>query len=177
MALAPVIFTQKYDFETVNVWGHIYPEPAAGPVSTSELSSEQAASGKKSLMWSISFPDDTQAKTWRLKFFSEKFNYTKPVRAIKFQLYGNDSGASFNLRVRDKTGECWYGQTLKIDWTGWREIVWNLHSTPLPRITGGNANRVMDPPLEMILEGIFPRPAGGAPLVLYVDDLEIAFIE
>ena len=164
----------RYDFEKDNPWGRIYPTPAKGVVHKAELSSEQAVSGTQSVKWSVTFPPDAGRKTWHVKFFSVKFPYARPVRALRAQIYGDGSGASCYLRIRDRTGECFCGPTFKLDWTGWREVGWDLSKTPPRRIFGGDGNKTQDTPTtEIVFEATFPVPLDGTPVILYADDLQV----
>ena len=165
---------EYYDFEENNPWGRIYPTPEKGVVHKAELSSEQAVSGTHSVKWSVTFPPDADRKIWHVKFFSVKFPYARPVRAIRAQIYGDGSGASCYLRIRDCSGECYCGPVFKLDWTGWREVSWDLSKTPPRRIYGGDGNKKQDTPTtEIVLEATLPIPPDGASVVLYADDLYV----
>ena len=168
-----------YDFEANNPWGRVYPQPEknkAGQavVATSELSTEQAHSGERSAQLSVELPLGPPS-AWLIKLFSLKFGYMSPVVAMRFWLFGDGSGQTFRPRVRDRTGECFYGAMQSLDWTGWRQIVWDLSATPPTSIASGDGNRQQDcPPIEIVLEIYAERqPESDGKFVLYVDDLEV----
>jgi len=167
-----------YDFEDTNPWSRVYPEPeanAAGEkvVGSSELSAEQAHSGKQSARVALHVPTGPPDR-WLIKLFTERFAYDRPIAALRFQLFGDGSGREFRPRVRDSSGECFYGETRKLDWTGWREIAWDLTQTPPVQIAAGDGNRQQDcPPLEVVLEVFLTNTQTAQDLVLYLDDLEV----
>ena len=168
-----------YDFEAHNPWGRVYPQPSkskAGQavVATSELSTEQAHSGERSAKLSVALPPGPPA-TWLIKLFSLKFSYASPVAVMRFWLFGDGSGRRFRPRVRDRSGECFYGAMQAVDWSGWRQIAWDLAATPPVSIAHGDGNRQQDcPPIEIVLEIYAERQSeADGTFVLYVDDLEL----
>ena len=170
----------RFDFETVNPWSRVYPVPEKGPdgkplAVTAELSSEQAVSGQRALKLEVVLPA-AEARIWQIKLFSLRLeSCTRPVRTVRFQLFGDGSGMRFCPRLRDAEGESFSGPEQSLDWQGWREVFWDLEATPPRHLDPATGNRRQDvPPLEVILD-LFPAtgPAGGR-LRLYADDLEIA---
>lgn len=165
----------SYDFEQTNPWPLIYPEPAqsaAGEAVTfsAALSPAQAHGGTKSGLWQVKVPAGAPA-TYNLKLFSIKFPYRRPVAGMRFWLYGDGSGRAFRPRVRDAQGESFYGPPLAMDFTGWREVVWDLAQTPpvVPPFVGGNQRQDV-PPVEIVLE---VSATAGTEVTLYVDDLTV----
>ena len=170
--LPPVL---TYDFETHNPWSRVYPEPtknAAGAAvtGTAELSDEQAHSGRRSCKLSVQLPAGPPA-FYNIKLFSDKLPYPRPVKAWRFWMYGDNSGRSFVMRVRDASGEGFYGAPRKIDWSGWKQLSWDLTGEPPSNIVAGDGNKQQDcPPLELVLE---LTGEAGKPLTVYLDDLEV----
>jgi hypothetical protein len=169
----------RFDFETANPWSRVYPEPAKGadgiPIAaTAVLSTEQAVSGKHAVKLDVALPSG-EPRTWLIKLFSVRLDpCVRPVRSLRFQLFGDGSGLTFCPRLRDADGVSFYGPAQKLDWQGWREVAWDL-STTLPRDLAGAASRQRQkvPPLEVVLD-LHPQVGPqGARLVLYADDLEV----
>lgn len=165
----------RYDFEEVNSWNLIYPEPDKAPDGTpiawkAELSTEQFHGGAKSGKFEATLPEGGPAR-YNVKLFSQKMPYTRPVVAMRFWLYGDNSGRRLGLRVRDARGECFYRTSARIDWSGWKQISWNLQQEPPASISAGDKNQKQDgPPMELVMD---VSAAAGEKLVLYVDDLEV----
>ena len=87
-------------------------------------------------------------------------------------MYAAGQGNGFRLRIRDRDGECFYGPMQKLDWTGWKDVAWDLSNQPPTGVAGGNRNTVQDyPPLEIVIEVYFTVPKEGQTFVLFVDDL------
>jgi hypothetical protein len=172
----------RFDFESTNPWSRVFPWPEktkAGEAvtGTSELSTEQSNSGAKSVKLDVTFPPGRPGP-WLVKLFSVKFPATKPVTEMRFAMFGDGSGLAYQPRLRDGTGECFYGPAGTVDWQGWREIVWNLSKTPPALINSGDGNHKQDgPTLELVLEVTPKIPAEGGHLVLYLDDLQAQFEE
>jgi hypothetical protein len=145
-----------YDFETVNPWGRIFPEPAksgAGQaiVGQAELSAEQAHGGVKSGKIAVALPAGAPPR-YLLKLFSERMPYARPVAAVRVWVYGDGSGRQFVLRVCDAHGECFYRAAATMDWTGWKQGAWDLTQEPPININAGDGNRQQDcPPMEIVL--------------------------
>ena len=172
----------KFDFETSNPWSRVYPSPEknkAGQtvVGTAKLSEEQSRSGKKSVKLDVSFPAG-QPGPWLVKLFSVRLPAAKPVTEIKFVLFGDDSGMFYQPRIRDGSGECFYGPAGKMDWKGWRKITWDLSRTAPVSIHSGDGNKRQDgPTMELVLELKPEISAEGGELILYLDDLTIRLEE
>jgi len=97
---------------------------------------------------------------------------TAPIGKVSCKLYATGQGNNYRLRIRDRDGECFYGAMQKLDWNGWKDVVWDLQAQPPALVTGGNKNRVQDcPPIEVVLEVYFNVPATGQTFELFVDDL------
>jgi hypothetical protein len=171
-----------FDFESINPWGRIYPTPektkAGQPVvGKAELSTERSHSGKQSMKLDVAFPAGRPG-AWLVKLFSVKFPVEQPVVELRFALFGDGSGLAYTPRLRDRSGECFYGPPGKMDWEGWREIVWDLRKTPPSPISAGDGNRKQDlPTLEVVLELMPKVPAEGSRMILFVDDLKIRLAE
>jgi len=165
----------SYDFEKGNPWSRVYPVPVKNHAGvavedSSELSDEQAHSGERSAKLTVRLPLGPPA-TYNIKLFSVKFAYDRPVRAIRYWLYGDGSGRSATLRVRDASGECFYDAPVVVDWTGWRQITWDLDERPPASISAGDGNQVQDgPPMEIVVE---VRAEADSEMTLYFDDLEV----
>jgi len=178
----PVRLRHQYDFETVNPWSRVYPAPAKNkggePVQgTSELSDEQAHSGKRSARLSATFPAPPPGN-WCVKLFSTRFAYRRPVRSIAFWLFGDGSGRRFRPRIRDRDAECFYGKAQTVDWTGWQQVRWDLDEAPPENVQGGNENGLQDcPPLEIILDVYTSSTAAGDGFSLYIDDLDVELLD
>jgi len=172
--------SMTYDFENVNPWSRVYPQPVKseageGVVGTSELSDEQAHSGKRSAKLHVVFPP-SQRNRWLIKLFSLKMDYTKPVRVLRFWLCADGTGTGCVPRIRDRSGECFYGPAVSLDWTGWRQIEWDLNETPPVSIANGDGNRTQDiPPVELVLELTPKMEADGSEFTIFLDDLEVGF--
>ena len=168
--------TMSFDFETENVWGRTFPEPAeiggAAVPATSELSDEQAHSGTKSAKVMMTVPAGAP-DALSLKLFTEDVATTGPATAWSVWIY-SDAPRSFAMRIRDVRGESFYGPSVKHDGGGWQEIAWNLDEQPA-RNSGGNNDNVQDTPLEFVLTTSINKDEG--PLVYYVDDLSVTVAE
>jgi len=164
-----------YDFEASNPWSRVYPEPEENDAGEAvlggaELSGEQAQSGKGSCRLQVTLPAGPPQR-WNIKWFTIKLAYDMPVRRLSLWLYGDGSGRQYRLRVRDGSGECFWGKRQSIDWTGWRRVSWDLRADPPQDIGAGDGNRRQDvPPLEVVLEA---GATAGETVVLYADDLEV----
>ncbi|MEN6403723.1 MAG: hypothetical protein ABFD94_17400, partial [Armatimonadia bacterium] len=135
-------------------------------------STEQAHSGQKALKLAVQAPVAPPSLI-RVKLFSGKLNLDKPIKVVRFWMYGDASGRQFNLRVRDAQGESFYDATRKIDWTGWQQITWDLAQRPPVNVVGGNKNLLQDaPPLELVMDLTYPT-TNRTPAVIYIDDLEL----
>ena len=165
----------SYDFERENPWGRLFPVPETNQAKakvegTSTLSIEQAHGGTRSAKLSVKLPAGPP-NSFNLKLFSSQFEYRYPVTAVKYWLYGDGSGRTLRTRLRDKSGECFYDAAIKIDWTGWREVAWDLTVRPPELISVGDGNQQQDvPPLEVVAE---IEAAAGSEVTLYLDDLEV----
>ncbi len=165
----------SYDFETDNPWSRIYPVPEQSQagiavVGASELSDEQAHSGARSARLHVVTPVGPPER-YNIKLFSQRLPYDRPVRRISYWLYGDGSGRTARLRIRDASGEGFYDRPVTVDWTGWRQVVWDLDETPPTRIAGGDENRRQDGPImELVVEIRIDAPAE---MTLYFDDLEV----
>lgn len=169
----------RFDFESFNPWSRVYPVPEKGPdgkplAATAVLSTEQAVSGTHSVKLDVRLPPGGPA-TWQVKLFSVRLEpCTRPVQALRCQLFGDGSGTAFCLRLRDAAGESFAGPEMRLDWQGWREVAWDLHATPPRAVAGMTGDGRQDaPPLEVVLDLYPTAGAGGAHLVLYADDLEV----
>jgi hypothetical protein len=178
----PAVSVLEFDFEANNPWSRVYPSPeetkeGAKVVGTAQLSAERSHSGGRSVKLEVAFPAGRPGP-WQVKLFSVRLPLERPVAEMRFRLFGDGSGLVFQPRLRDRSGECFYGPRGTLDWEGWREIVWNLRETPPVRIEVGDGNRQQDtPPFEVVLE-LFPEvPAGGGRLVLFADDLVLRLEE
>lgn len=164
-----------YDFEQENPWPLIYPEPAKSAagvavVHSTDLTTDQAHGARQAGRWTAKLPAGPPAN-FQLKLFSVKFAYPWPVVAVRFWLYGDGSGRRLRPRLRDASGECFYGPPQAMDFTGWREIAWDLKQTPPATITGGDGNKLLNvPPVELVLE---VDAAADTTVTLYVDDLTV----
>ncbi len=168
-----------FDFESDNPWALAYVWPERGPDGTAVaaqavLSDQQAASGKQAVAVSAQFPPADAPRTWQLKLFSVRFeSIERPVSALAFKLFGDGSNTRFVPRVRDRSGEQFFGPEGRLDWQGWRDIRWELKNLP-PKCLGGDNNQRQDgPPMEIVVD-FFPEipPAGGT-ATFYLDDLSI----
>ncbi len=169
----------QFDFEAANPWCRVYPQPEKAPngksvVGKTELTNARAVSGKRCLKLDVTFPAGAAERTWLVKLFSVKFEYCRsPIRSLQFQLHGDGSGLPFRPRIRDNSGEYFYGPEHKLDWHGWRQVSWDLQQTPPEPVHSGDGNRIQNgPPLEIVLE-LYPVVGpDGAHMELYIDDLE-----
>lgn len=168
-----------YDFEQEHPWSRIYPEPERNAEDiavegVSELSDEVVFSGNRAARLVFRFPDPLPPGG-KIKLFSERMGYTRPVRAVRFQLYGDGSGRSLRLRLRDARACNFWDAPIPLDWEGWQLVEWDLRDRPPVLITGADEENAIQtlPPLEIVLE-ISAVPAdAGMESVLYMDDLEI----
>lgn len=164
-----------FDFEKVNTWSRIYPGPEQNQAGekvkgTSELSGEQAHSGARAAKITLTIPPAPPADNV-IRLFTEKLPLSRPVLAWRFWLYGDNSGRTVTMRVRDASGECFYGTPQKLDFSGWRQFSWDLRQAPAANIISGDGNKQQDgPPLELVLE---IAATAGSTVTLYVDDLEV----
>jgi len=163
----------SYDFETENPWSRIYPVPEQSEAGiavtgTSELSDEQAHGGERSARLNVVTPDPPPVG-YNIKLFSQRLPYDRPVRRISYWLYGDGSGRSARLRIRDGGGEGFYDRPVRIDWTGWQEIVWDLDINP--PVSGGNEDgRQNGPTMELVVEISMDA---ASEMTLYFDDLVV----
>jgi hypothetical protein len=170
----------SFDFERTNPWCRVYPVPektkgGKAVVGKADLSTEQSHSGTHSVKLDVTFPPGKPGP-WLVKLFSVKFPMAKPVTEMRFALYGDGSGVRYQPRVRDGKGEGLYGPAGKLDWQGWREIVWDLQKTPPVQFLGGDGNHLQDgPTFELVLEVTPTVSAEGGHFVLYLDDLQARF--
>ncbi|MGD9496311.1 MAG: carbohydrate binding domain-containing protein [Armatimonadota bacterium] len=164
-----------YDFEADNPWARVYPQPEQSPAglsvqAASALSEEQAHTGAKSAKLHVVTPPAPPA-AYTIKLFSLYLPFDRPVRRISYWLYGDGSGRTARLRIRDGGGESFYGPQVTVDWTGWRQVAWDLDATPPALIGGGDGNRLQDGPTMEVVVDISMEAAGE--LTLYFDDLQI----
>jgi hypothetical protein len=75
-------------------------------------------------------------------------------------VYGDGSGHSVRIALRDSDNEIYVNNWTTIDFTGWREIVWNLQSDP-STVWANAANNVIDGP-NVRLDSIFVSKTGTA---------------
>lgn len=173
----------RFDFESVNPWSRVYPVPEKAPdgqplAATATLSDEQAVSGRQAVKLEVALPPGGPAN-WLIKLFSVHLDAcSRPVRTMRFQLYGDGSGTRVALRLRDADGESFNGPALSLDWEGWRQVAWDLAETPprVPPTARGNGRQDV-PPLEVILDIHPAAGAAGGRFVLYADDLELVLEE
>ncbi len=164
----------SYDFEEHNPWSRIYPEPEQSQDGTrvdgtAELSDDQAHGGAKSMCLRVKAPEG-QPTTYNIKLFSVKLPYDRPVTTLRFWLYGDDSGRRVMPRIRDASGEGFYGTGFAVDWSGWKQVEWDLIKTAPTKVSGGNGNLRQDtPPIELVAE---IKMNAGEEMVIYFDDLE-----
>jgi hypothetical protein len=170
-----------FDFEHANPWCRLYPVPeknAAGAAVVTEaaLSTDQAHSGASSLKVTAALPP-APPENWTIKLFSIKFlTITRPVTALSFAMFGSaeNQGLAFRPRIRDRSGECFYGPRQRVDWSGWKIIGWDLTETPPDPISAGDGNREQDaPPIEIVLELYATAGPDGGQITLLLDDLSI----
>lgn len=168
-----------WDFESSNPWNRIYPEPerseaglAVGGVA--ELSAGQAHSGQRSGMVRVFLPPAPPAR-FTVKLFSARFQFfTRPITRITFWVYNDGPPVSYNLRVRDRSGEGFWGPPGRLDGSGWQHVQWDLATDPPVSVRGGDGNEVQDgPPLEIVMEYRLAAGAGWNTRAIYVDDLEV----
>jgi hypothetical protein len=177
---APVATGLSFDFETTNPWCRVYPVPektkdGKSVVGKAELSTEQSRSGKQSVKLDVMFPAGKPGP-WLVKLFSVKFPMSRKLTEMRFSLYGDGSGTPFQPRLRDGSGEGLYGPAGKLDWEGWREVVWDFSKNPPKQFMGGDGNHTQDgPTFELVLEVKPTVPAEGGRFVLYLDDLQGRF--
>ncbi|NSW57372.1 MAG: right-handed parallel beta-helix repeat-containing protein [Armatimonadetes bacterium] len=168
----------RYDFEMDNPWSRVYPDPdrtSEGAViqGSAELSDAQAHSGKRSVNLRVQLPAAPPAR-WLIKLFSTRLHFEKPVTRMSFWVYGDGSGLAFRPRVRDASGEAFYGPVQTLDWEGWRQVNWDLATTPPSPISMGDGNKLQDgPPMEIVVEFTPKLGPGPTELSVYVDDLEV----
>ncbi|MFW6437412.1 MAG: right-handed parallel beta-helix repeat-containing protein [Armatimonadota bacterium] len=164
-----------YDFEEANPWSRVYPVPeqSADGIAvewTAELSDEQAHSGARSAKVTVTTPA-VEPRRYNIKLFSQYLPFEQPIRKVSYWLYGDASGRSARLRVRDGSHESFYGPAVTIDWEGWRQVTWDLEDTPPINISGGNEDKLQDgPTMELVVE-ISQR--AGTEMTLFLDDLVV----
>ena len=165
----------SWDFENENPWSRVYPEPeknqnGVAVEGTSELCDEQAHGGTRSTKLRVVTPDGDPAG-YNIKLFSVKLPLARPVTAMRFWMYGDDSGRRALMRIRDSSGECFYDAAFAVDWSGWKQVEWNLLERPPANVSAGDGNhRQNGPPMELVVE---IRMKAGEEMVLYFDDLEV----
>jgi hypothetical protein len=162
-----------YDFETENPWSRIYPEPeaSAGGVAvagSSELAPGQVHSGQNAARVTVTTPAAPPAG-YNIKLFSQNLPLDREIRRISFWLYGDGSGRSMGLRIRDGSHENFYAPRFTADWEGWQEVTWDLDAEPPTMIAGGNQSLRQDgPTFELVLE---IQQTAGEEMTLFIDDL------
>jgi hypothetical protein len=178
----PRVTVLTFDFETDNPWSRVFPSPEENKdgvkvAGTAELSTERSHSGSRAMKLEVNFPPGRPG-SWLVKLFSVKMPLERPVVEMRFWLFGDGSGLVFQPRLRDRSGECFYGPRGTLDWEGWREVVWDLRETPPVQIHSGDGNRQQDmPPFEVVLELLPEVGAEGGRMVLFADDLRLRLEE
>ena len=165
-----------FDFEKFNPMSRFYYENAPKDIKikgASTLSTEQASSGTHSAKLKVECPAADKPYSCFIKLFSIQFmDATAPISRISCKMYAAGQGNNYRLRIRDRDGECFFGAMQKLDWNGWKDVVWDLQALPPALVTGGNKNRVQDcPPVEVVLEVYFNVPKEGQTFELFMDDL------
>lgn len=168
----------RYDFELDNPWSRVFPDPdktaeGAAVQGAAELSEAHAHSGKKSVNLRVQLPAAPPAR-WLIKLFSIRMQYERPVMRMGFWILGDGSGLAFRPRVRDASGEAFYGPAQTLDWEGWRQVYWDLAADPPAPTSTGNRDNLQDcPPMEIVVD--FTPELGPEPteLSVFLDDLEV----
>ncbi|MGI5818302.1 MAG: right-handed parallel beta-helix repeat-containing protein [Armatimonadota bacterium] len=164
-----------FDFEGQNPWSRVYPEPeqsrdGIAVQGASEQSDERARSGQLSTRLHVVTPAG-EPRTFNIKLFSHYLPFEQPVRRWSFWVFGDGSGRSARPRIRDRSGEGFYGEQFRIEWEGWRQVIWDLEKTPPTLIAGGDGNESQDgPTMELVLE---IAQEAGTEMTLFFDDLEV----
>lgn len=168
----------EYDFEATNPWCLAYPVPdrsgTGAPLSgAAGLSTAQAHSGRCSSQLTMPVPADITGP-FMVKFFTAKLPYDRPIRAVSFWLYGDGSGRGYRVRIRDRSGECFWGPAGAVTWSGWQQIAWDLKAAP-PTINQGDRNGHQDgPPMEIVCELDALPTERGRSFTVWFDDLEVS---
>jgi hypothetical protein len=167
-----------FDFENSNPWNLIYYAPLTRddgkPLDgTAELSTEQAVSGQSSLRLHVELPPNAHNR-WTVKLFSQRLNIAAGAKVVcvRFNMFGDNSHASFIPRFRDAKGELFWGKSGTIDWQGWRLLEWDLTAVP-PAIRGGDKNQTLDAPFQFIVDFRHHNiPSTGRIFTVFIDDLQ-----
>lgn len=169
----------SWDFEASNPWNRIYPVPEENQAGArmggvAELSGEQAHSGATSGKVLVQIPPSPPGG-FEIKLFSPRFQFfDRPVRRIAFWIHTDDEPLSYRLRVRDASGEGYYGPPRRLEGTGWQRVEWDLQAEPPATVRGGDGNGVQNgPPIEIVMEYQVKAGAGWTERTIYVDDLEV----
>jgi len=150
-------------------WSRPVEEGATLPAYDVRLSDEQSISGKQSLRVELRFPEG-QGDSQELKLFTEPLDVAS-VRRVRFFLYGDGSGRTMIVRVRDASQEHHYVNVGSIDWTGWKAVVADF-ARPTS-VSGGDENRQIDGPPVSVVVQIQHGRANPPQSVLYIDDLAV----
>jgi len=101
-----------------------------------------------------------------------EFRDEAPTR-ISVWVYGDSSGNSFALRILDDTGESHVCSDTPIDFTGWRQISFDVDGTWAH--WGGNDDGVIDPPLSRLVFQLNHDDGGASSGALWLDDWHLTF--
>jgi hypothetical protein len=152
-------------------WSRPPEEGAALPAFDVALSDEQPHTGKQSLRVEMKLPEKTPRYN-ELKIFTS-FVEVGSLERVKLWLYGDGSGRSMTVRVRDQNMEHHYCSVGEIDWKGWGEVTADFTKGGIT-IGGGDENKRIDGPEVSIV--IHIRHEQGQPTrsVYYVDDVAVS---
>ncbi|MCX7718193.1 MAG: fibronectin type III domain-containing protein [Candidatus Sumerlaeaceae bacterium] len=99
-----------------------------------------------------------------------------PAAGATFSLwvYGDNSGNAVQICLRDSDNELFRNTTTTINFTGWREITWNIASDWRERWAGSGDNTITGPDLR--LDSIHITRGGSSPAsgYLYFDDARVS---
>ncbi len=136
-----------------------------------QLSSTDPFQGKQCLKLHYHF---TTAGGNQYLGIPNKVNIQAPIHKLRYMLKGDNSGCGYGLRLEDADGETHQYKGGVIDFTGWKEVVFDLDA---PHETwGGDKNGKMDYPITSLIP-IVGHPADPAKLPvesdLYYDAIRV----
>lgn len=144
---------------------------AAQPGATVAVSPEKPHRGAQSLRLQVGLPDGYGERNM-LKVFTRMFE-AGSVRRVKFWMWGDGSGRTLQVRLRDQSEEAFYGPTVPINWRGWGEVTVDFGGTGVT-IAGGDGNKKIDGPQIGLVFQISHTPGQALQAVCYLDDVAVA---
>ena len=115
---------------------------------------------------------------WGAGNFIRQYNSALPAFAaagatFSLWVYGDNSGNTVQICLRDSDNELFRNAATTINFTGWREITWNLASDWRERWSGSGDNAITGPNLQFDSIHITKGASSPASGYLYFDDARV----